>query len=107
MATAERWLEVCDADEIEAEDVLRFDHGGATFVVYRTPSGYYASDGWCTHERAHLADGFVNGEMIECPRHQGRFHIPSGAAKSPPACIALRTYPVKVEDERVFIGLPA
>ena len=106
MSEARKWLVVCDADEIEEEDVIRFDHGGASYAVYRTPSGFYASDGFCTHERAHLADGLVLDEIIECPLHQGRFHIPSGKAKSPPVCVDLRTYPVRLEAGKVMIGLP-
>jgi 3-phenylpropionate/trans-cinnamate dioxygenase ferredoxin component len=106
VSEARNWLIVCDADAIEEEDVVRFDHGGATYAVYRTPSGFYASDGLCTHEWAHLADGFVIDEIIECPLHQGRFHIPTGKAKSPPVCIDLQTYPVRVQDGKVLIGLP-
>ena len=101
------WIRVCAADEIDEEDVIRFDHGERTFAVYYTASGYYASDGMCTHEQAHLADGLVIDEVIECPLHQGRFDIPSGKAKSPPVCIDLKTYPVKLEDGEIFIQLPA
>jgi 3-phenylpropionate/trans-cinnamate dioxygenase ferredoxin subunit len=39
--------------------------------------------------------------------HMGRFHIPTGAAKGAPVCINLAIHPVKVEDNKVFIGLPA
>lgn len=46
-------------------------------------------------------------EIIECPLHQGRFHIPSGQAKSAPVRDDLRSYPVKVEDGQLFIGVPA
>ncbi|MGH6902836.1 MAG: Rieske family ferredoxin, partial [Geminicoccaceae bacterium] len=31
------WIEACAADDIEAEDVIRFDHGGRTFAIYRSP----------------------------------------------------------------------
>jgi hypothetical protein len=49
-------ITVCAADEIEAEDVIRFDHGGRSFAIYRSPDdAYYATDGYCTHEQAHLA----------------------------------------------------
>ena len=47
----------------------------------------------------------VIGDIIECPLHQGRFHIPSGGARSAPACRNLRTYPVRVEDGSIFISL--
>jgi len=97
------WHKVCDTFELYDEDVIRFDHGERTFAVYRTPSGYYATDGLCTHEHQHLEDGVVIGDVIECPLHQGRFHIPSGRAEAAPVCIDLQTYPVKVEDGAVFI----
>lgn len=97
------WHFVCDAEEIDEEDVRRFDLGGRTFAVYRLEDGYYATDGLCTHEEVHLADGLVIDGMIECAMHQGRFEIVSGAAKTAPVCIDLATYPVKVEDGRVYI----
>ncbi len=46
----------------------------------------------------------MNGE-IECPMHQGIFDIKSGKAKSPPACIDLKTYKVKVENNKIYINL--
>lgn len=100
-----QWHLVCEAGEIDEEDVRRFDHRGRTYAVYRTPKGYFATSGLCTHEGVHLADGLVVGDLIECPLHQGRFHIPSGAARSAPACVHLRTFPVKVEDGRILIEL--
>ena len=87
------WHLVGSDDDLEEEDVIRFDRGDRTYAVYRTPSGLYATDGICTHEHTHLADGLVIGEIIECPMHQGRFHIPSGKAKSAPVCVDLTTYP--------------
>ena len=99
------WHLVCAADEIDDEDVRRFDHGGRSFAVYNTLKGFFATDGHCTHEKAHLARGLVIGDIIECPLHQGRFHIPSGKAKSAPVCVDLKCYPVKVEGGQVFIQL--
>lgn len=100
------WIEVCAADEIEEEDVIRFDHGDRTFAVYRTDKDeYFASDGHCTHEKFHLADGLVMGNVIECPKHNGRFDIPTGKAKRAPVCIDLKTYPVKIEADTIFIKI--
>jgi 3-phenylpropionate/trans-cinnamate dioxygenase ferredoxin subunit len=102
----EQWVVVCRADEIEEEDVIRFDHGGATYAIYRTDKGYFASDGYCTHEKAHLADGLVIGDVIECSFHNGRFHIPTGKPLKPPVCVALRTHPVRVEEGQVLLRVP-
>jgi 3-phenylpropionate/trans-cinnamate dioxygenase ferredoxin component len=101
-----RWRDVCAVDDIELEDLREIEEEGRVYVVYRTPSGFYASSGLCTHEGVRLADGVVLGEIIECPRHQGHFHIPSGEAKRAPARRKLQTYPTKVEAGRVYIGLP-
>jgi 3-phenylpropionate/trans-cinnamate dioxygenase ferredoxin subunit len=100
------WVEACRTDDVEPEDVTRFDHAGRTFAIYRTEDdGWYATDGLCTHERIHLADGLVMGSIIECPKHNGRFDLRTGEAKGAPVCVDLRTYPVRVEGGAVLIGL--
>jgi 3-phenylpropionate/trans-cinnamate dioxygenase ferredoxin subunit len=99
------WVAVCGVEDIDEEDVVQFEHGGKIYAIYHTPSGFHATDGICTHENARLADGLVIGEIIECPRHQGRFDIPSGKAKGAPACINLQTYPIKIETGQIHIGL--
>jgi 3-phenylpropionate/trans-cinnamate dioxygenase ferredoxin component len=98
------WIEACAADDVDEEDVIRFDHGGRVFAIYRSPDDrYFATDGLCTHEGISLADGLVMDEIIECPKHNGRFNYQTGEAKGAPVCVNLRTYPVKVEDGAVFI----
>ena len=80
------WIRVCPVDELDPEDVIRFDHpDGRTFAVYRGPDGApFATDGLCTHEQVHLADGLVMDHQIECPKHNGRFDHPHrrGAARA-------------------------
>ena len=103
-----QWIEVCATDDIEPEDVMRFDHAGQTFAIYRSPDDqFYATDGLCTHEKVHLADGLVMGSIIECPKHNGRFDYRTGTAKGAPACVNLKTYPVKVEAGKVLIDTGA
>lgn len=101
-----QWIAACAAGDIAEEDVMRFDHGGRTFALYRSPDDkYYATDGLCTHEKVHLADGLVMDNIIECPKHNGRFDYRTGAAKGAPVCVDLRTYPVKVEAGKVMIDI--
>ena len=106
MSNSIQWVDACSVDDIDEEDVIRFDNDGKTYAVYRAADNeFYASDGLCTHEQVHLADGLVIDYIIECPKHQGRFDIRNGKAKGAPVCINLRTHPIKVEADRVFIGL--
>ena len=98
------WVEACGADEVEREDVLRWDHGGRTFAIYRSPDdGFFATDGLCTHQRIHLADGLVMDDVIECPKHNGRFNYRTGKGLGAPICEDLKTYPVKVEGGKVMV----
>ncbi|WP_421723844.1 MocE family 2Fe-2S type ferredoxin [Bauldia sp.] len=98
------WVDACAAEDIDEEDVIRFDHAGQTYAIYRAPDDtYYATDGICTHEHAILADGLVMDDMIECPKHNGRFDYRTGKALGAPVCIDLKTFPVKVESGRVFV----
>jgi nitrite reductase/ring-hydroxylating ferredoxin subunit len=50
-----------------------------------------------------LADGTVDGEEVECPFHQGRFHIPTGQPTAPPCTEKLRVWPARVIDGRICI----
>jgi len=98
------WIKTCNADDIEPDDVIQFDFDDRTFAIYRTAAGkFYATDGLCTHAQVHLARGFVLGNLIECPKHNGRFDFTTGQAKGAPVCVNLKTYPVKVEAGEVFI----
>ena len=101
----DNWIEVANANSIEMEDLIRFDYGDKTFCIYRLEDGYYATDGMCTHEAVHLEDGLVMDDEIECPMHQGIFNIKTGEAISPPACEDIKTYPVKVENDLVYINI--
>jgi 3-phenylpropionate/trans-cinnamate dioxygenase ferredoxin subunit len=101
-----QWVEACGTEDVDEEDVIRFDHGGRTFAIYRSPDDrFYATDGLCTHEQVHLSGGLVMDNIIECPKHNGRFDYRTGAAKGAPVCVNLKTYPVKVESGRVLIDI--
>ena len=90
------WVDIGVSAGLVAGQTQRVDHGRQTFAIYRTTSGaMYATDGICTHGNRHLGDGLIVGEQIECPKHNGRFHLSNGAPSRPPACRALRTYPIE------------
>lgn len=100
------WIEACDKGDIELEDLIGFKHGGQDYAIYRSPDDeFFATAGHCTHEQVLLDGGLVMDYIIECPKHNGRFDYRTGAAKGAPACINLKTFPVKLEGGKVFIDL--
>ena len=50
-----QWVVACGTGDIEDEEEVRFDLGRETYSIYRVNGQFYATDGWCTHEKAHLA----------------------------------------------------
>jgi 3-phenylpropionate/trans-cinnamate dioxygenase ferredoxin component len=105
-AQGDGWVDVCAVDDIEEEDVIEVQCAGRNFAVYRSPEDtFHATDALCTHERASLADGLVQGDIIECPKHNGRFNYKTGEARRAPARVNLCIYPVRTEAGRVLIQL--
>ena len=101
-----QWVEACAVDDVEEEDLIRFDHAGHTYAIYRSPDGtFFATDGMCTHERTCLADGLVMGDVIECPKHNGRFNYKTGKGLGAPIITDLRTYPTRVDGDTVLIEI--
>ena len=101
-----QWVEACGTGDVEQEEVIRFDHQGRTFCIFRSPQDeFYCTDGLCTHEKIHLADGLVMDHSVECPKHNGVFDYRTGEAMRMPVCVNLKTFAVKVENDRVFIEL--
>lgn len=98
------WVEVGAESDLPLGDVIRFDHGRKTFAVIRDHDGkLYATDGICTHGNNHLADGLVIAGTIECPKHNGRFHLTDGSPARAPICRGLATYPVEARNGRLFL----
>lgn len=103
--TTQTWIDVVAQDAIPDEDVMAVDVGGRELAFYGVDGQVYVTDNICTHGHARLSDGFLEGTEIECPLHQGKFDVCSGKAMCAPLTVDIRTYPVKIENGRVFVDL--
>ena len=104
-ATAPCWVAAVAASAVDEDDLVGVTVEGRNVAVYNLGGRFYATDNICTHEHACLSEGFVVDDVIECPRHQGRFHIPTGRAKGAPVHRDLKTYPIKIQDGMVYVQL--
>lgn len=77
---------------------------GRKIAVARTASGVYAVDDTCTHEEQSLAAGPVVGDLVVCPKHGSRFHLPTGRVMTLPAVRPVRTYPVRIEGDEILVS---
>ena len=98
---------VADAAEVAPGTMLHVEVEGRQICVYNVNGDYYATDDICTHRRARLSDGYLDGRVVQCPLHFGTFDVLTGKALNPPCKFPLETYPVALDDQRVFIDLPA
>ena len=96
---------VAKTDDLGEEEVMAVFVGSEEIALYNVEGEFYATHGVCTHENVGLADGFVEGDLIECPLHNACFEIKTGKAVNPPAEVDLKTYPVKVEGDTIYVGI--
>ena len=99
------WIDVTSAENVPEDDVVGIDIAGKSIALYQVEGEIYATDNICTRGNARLCDGFLEGHEIECPLHQGKFDIRNGKAMCAPLTEDVRTYPVKIDDNRVFVDL--
>lgn len=83
-----------------------FDVDDRKIAVYRLDGAYFAIEDLCTHDGGPLAEGEVEDDVVVCPRHGARFSIRTGAALSFPAVTPVDTFPVRVDGEELWVGLP-
>jgi naphthalene 1,2-dioxygenase ferredoxin component len=102
---SENWIDAIARDAVPEGDVVSAMVGGKDIAFYEVEGTVFATDNTCTHGAARLSDGFLEGNEIECPLHQGRFDVCTGKAMCAPLTDDIKTYQVKIENKRVMLRL--
>lgn len=98
---------LCLAADLAPGSARRVEHSeGPAIAVYNVDGTFYATDDNCTHGLSSLAEGMLDGDMIECAAHFGGFDVKTGKAVMAPCSMDLRTYKVELRDGAVFAVLP-
>ncbi|HEV2122425.1 MAG TPA: Rieske (2Fe-2S) protein [Chloroflexota bacterium] len=81
--------------------------GGHELGIANVEGQFYAFEAYCPHQRWPLKWGVVEPEQntLVCALHMWRFDLETGAAVDPPLADCLKTYPVRVEGEMVYVGV--
>jgi nitrite reductase/ring-hydroxylating ferredoxin subunit len=100
-------IRLCAADAIPVGEARCFTPDGhAPVALFNVGGTIYATDDTCSHQRASLAEGEIDGDEVICPLHFQVFHIPTGEAREGVTKTPIATYPVRVADGEVRVELP-
>lgn len=99
------WIEAVSVADIPAGGLARAEINGVCLAFYNLEGSFHATGEYCTHAKASLVDGFLEGDVIECPLHQARFHILTGEVRGGPTRKPLKVYPVREENGTLYVQI--
>ena len=102
----EKYTRLIETDEVAPDEGRRVRIDGLEpIAVFNVDGEFFVTQDTCSHAKASLSKGWVEGFEICCPVHDGRFDMRSGAALCFPATDPIRTYPAKVHEGAVWPDL--
>jgi nitrite reductase/ring-hydroxylating ferredoxin subunit len=102
------WIEIATEREFDHTDRKLVDLGGTHQIgLFKLPDGYYATSAWCSHQKATIMHGDLEGYEIECPLHSARFDVRTGKNMCLPAVRPIATYTIKVEAGKIYLKKPS
>ena len=106
-ADGAQWHDLAALGDIPAGEMDAYEIGDIHIALYNIDGTIFATDNVCTHALALLTDGWLDGNIVECPLHGGQFDVCTGKATCSPAELDLQTYTVRVVNGRVEVLVPA
>jgi 3-phenylpropionate/trans-cinnamate dioxygenase ferredoxin subunit len=100
-----KWSRACTMQEIPEDEGLQLATLPKT-SVFAVDGEFFCIDDTCTHETYSLADGWLEGCIVECTLHNAKFDLRTGEVVSPPAQRPLLVHPVAVIDDELYVALP-
>ena len=96
---------VCSAEEVPEKGFKCFIVAEAAVVICRFRDEYFAVENLCSHALATFDDGRMRGYRLMCPLHGATFDIRDGSVAGAPATRPIRSYPLRVVDDRIEVDL--
>jgi len=99
------WVRVATLSELPPGTMFGVEADGKSICLANAEGEVYALADNCTHEDFPLHDGALDGTELECALHGACFDITTGRAIRLPAVKPVRTFPVKIEGDDIFVAL--
>ena len=100
------YIPVGEAKDTPNGERLFIEIDGLPIVVFNIAGKFFAIADLCSHDDGPLGDGDLEDLEIICPRHGARFDVTNGRVLALPAVVDIPSYPVRVVDGQIEVGLP-
>lgn len=100
-----KFVEIATLAELRGNDFITRMIGETPIVICEYEGQVYALENICPHEFVCFDGGDLDGERLICPRHRAAFDIRTGIPFGRPSFGPLKTFPVKVETDRILVGI--
>lgn len=99
------WIYVAKLEEIPLRGARVIRIGTEAIGIFRTSDDeVFALKDSCPHHAGPLSQGIVHGHCVTCPLHDWVIDLRSGQATGPDEG-ATQSFPVSVDDNRVYISM--
>ena len=100
------WVSVARTEDVPEGTMVGSEVGGVRLLVANVEGRYSAMGAVCSHESGPLADGELDGNIVTCPWHGGRFNVETGEAVGPPPETDEPVYEVRVAADEIQVAKP-
>jgi naphthalene 1,2-dioxygenase system ferredoxin subunit len=105
-SVGEEWAAAGTASKLAPGEMLAVTIGDREIALYNISGTFRATDNLCTHAFAYLTDGWLEGDIVECPLHGGKFEVLTGKGLGSPISCDIVVYEVRVVDDEIQVKLP-
>jgi len=97
------FIQVATVGELAPDQMKRIKVQHKKLLLVYANDAYYAVDEICSHEDYSLYLGCIQDGKIKCSLHGSYFDLKTGKALIEPADQPIQTYPVKIEQDIIYV----
>jgi NAD(P)H-dependent nitrite reductase small subunit len=99
-----KFYPVCSIYDVRSGKGKKIRINNKTIALFKYKNNVYAIQNRCPHQNADLANGYIKDDKVYCSLHHWSFNIFNGAYSFNPK-VSIQTYEVKVENDKIFVGI--
>ena len=100
---SEGFAKVGQLSDFPAGSMRKVRVGEEDVLIANVSGRIYAVGDACTHRGCSLSEGTIEGSVVTCPCHAGRFDVKTGNAVAPPPKKDAPTFEVRTQGSDVLV----